>query len=268
MKKTKNDWIVKNWKELLFFLMTWSIGWYLFFLIIGKIDTNLPCVICSLHWTILFTSLFLLFLPFVKKIEIGKFFKIEKEVKETKDELRGFKTDTRDHFNMLSNSINLLSQNLSNNITIYNQAPDAETLKEENDNIDHVNPKSKTERDKLQDELKIVESDEEWIWIYNLLKVRIQIEKELRQNLSQMTSVADKQDISQIKYFTLTKLFDMYLDNFPDSRNLLRSFKLFSSVANAAIHGQNINRQQYTEALGLGTRVLGDIKIRQNLGGK
>jgi hypothetical protein len=256
----------QHWKEILFFILCWSIGWYLFSLAIKKINPDTGCDICALPWLIFFTSLFLLLLPFVKKIEFGKYFTIEREIKETKNELRGFKADTQSQFTMLANSISVLSQNLSNNITIYNQAPDAETLKQENEIIDHIKPKSKVETTKLQDELKIVESDEDWIWVYNLLKIRVQMEKELRQMFSKMTSVAEKDELINMKYFSLTKLYELYLDKFPDSRNLFRSFRLFSSVANAAIHGQTINKEQYNQALGLGTRVLGDIKINQERG--
>lgn len=265
MKKSIFKTIEENWKELLLFLMTWSIGWYLFFKVIGKIDPNISCDICPAHWMIFFTSLFLLFLPFVKKIEFGKIFKIEKEIKETKQELKDFKSDTFNNLNLISSNINLLSQNLSNNITIYNQAPDAETLREENEVLKNTQPNIKEETDKLKEEFKIVESEEEWIWVYNLLKLRIRIEKELREILSKRTSVKNATDLSGIKFYSIGKLFEIYLDMFPSSSHLLRSFKLFSSVANAAIHGQSINQSQYTEAVGLGTYVLGDIKIRQQI---
>jgi len=115
---------IEKIKELVFLLMTWIIGWYLFFQVITKIHTVTSCAhICQQYWIIFFTSLFLLILPFVNKIEFGKIFKIEKEVKETKEELKGLKSDIREQFNMVSNSINVLSQNVSikNIVNVYNQ---------------------------------------------------------------------------------------------------------------------------------------------------
>jgi hypothetical protein len=263
MKQDIKDWIAKNWKELLFFIMTWTIGWYLFFLVIDKIDPNINCYLCPTHWLIFFTSLFLLFLPFVKKITLGNIFKIEKEIKETKAELKDFKSNTQLQFTVLSSSINLLSQNLSNNITIYNRAPDAETLKEEREIVEKESPEIKTESTEIKKDLDFVEGEDEWI--YNLLKLRIRIEKELRIILEKRTSAVQTDNIEKIKFYTITKLFDMYLELFPESKHLLRSFKLFSSVANAAIHGQNIDKQQYQQASGLGSYVLGDIIIKQRL---
>ena len=258
------DLTTKNWKEIIFFLFTWGIGWYLFFLIIEKIKPNDNCVFCLPHWIIFFTAIILLLLPFIKKIQLGKLLKIERDIKETNDELKGFKIDTSAHFNLLSNSINLLSQNLSNNITIYNQqAPDAETMKQENENIDISKPDVKQETTNLQDEFKFKDTNDEWIWISNLLKVRVQIEKELRISLSKMISVVNKSDLTGIEYNSLTKLFDLYCDKYPDAEPFYRSMRLFSSVANAAIHGQTISKAQYTQAIGLGTRILGFINMQQ-----
>lgn len=253
------DWLTKNWKEFILFLMTWSIGWYLFIRVIYKIDPDLPDTISAVHWTIFFTSLFLLFLPFVSKIELGKFLKIEKEVKETKNEVKNLKTETVERFNLLTSSISMLSQNLSNKITIYNQAPDAATLKEVKDELDERKPQVKTETQKVNIELE--DSDEEWIWIFNLLKIRVQLEKDLRTLLQKRTTVASSANIQDIKFYPLTKLFEQYLEKYPASVDFRRPFHLFSSVANAAIHGQSISKNQYEQAKELGVRILRDVRL-------
>jgi hypothetical protein len=253
------EWLTKNWKELILFLMTWSIGWYLFIRVINKINPDLPDTISTVHWTIFFTSLFLLFLPFVRKIELGKFLKIEKEVKETKDEVKNLKTETVERFNLLTSSISMLSQNLTNKITIYNQAPDAATLKEVKDELDERKPQVKTETQKINFELE--DSDEEWIWIFNLLKIRVQLEKDLRTLLQKRTTVASSANIQDIKFYPLTKLFEQYLEKYPASADFRRPFQLFSSVANAAIHGQSISKNQYEQAKELGVRILRDVRL-------
>ena len=63
-----------------------------------------------------------------------------------------------------------------------------------------------------------------------------------------------------MKFLPLTALFEMYVNEYPISKDLIRPFKLFNSVANAAIHGQSINRIQYDEALELGVTLLSTIK--------
>lgn len=259
MKDKILDWLTKNWKEFILFIMTWSIGWYLFIRVICKINPDLPETISTVHWTIFFTSLFLLFLPFVRKIELGKFLKIEKEVKETKDEVKNLKTETVERFNLLTSSISMLSQNLTNRITIYNQAPDAATLKEVKEELDERKPQVKTETEKVNFELE--DSDEEWIWIFNLLKIRVQLEKDLRTLLQKRTTVANSGNIQDIKFYPLTKLFEQYLEKYPASSDFRRPFQLFSSVANAAIHGQSISKNQYEQAKELGVRILRDVRL-------
>jgi hypothetical protein len=252
------EWIIKHWKEFLFFIMTWGIGWYLFAIVICKIDPSFPYSICPEHWTILFTAIFMLLLPFVSKISLGNIIKVERELKQTKTELSDFKTTTQNQFQFLTNNLNLLSQNLSNNINIYNRAPDEEALEDANRNLEK--PNNKEEMDKVEKELDFQIGDEEELWIFNLLKVRVRMEKELRKILEKSTSVSSSSNLN-IKYFSLHKLFELYTEKYPDSKRLRQPLKLFSNVANAAIHGQTINKRQYEEARELGVKIIRDIKL-------
>lgn len=260
------NWISKNWKELLFFLMTWSIGWYLFFIVISKIDPNSPKEIFHEHWMMFYSSLFLLLLPFVSKIALGNILKIERELNQTKNELKDFKTTTQNQFQFITSNMTFLSQHLSNNINIYNQVPSASTLEEENEILNGTNKQKgdneETNINEIKEELKFVESDEEWIWIFNLLKIRVQMEQFLRVILNKRTSIAQNSNLD-IKYYSLGKLFNMYLDEYPEAINEKRPFNLFNAVANAAIHGQTINEKQYKEALELGVKILRNIKLRK-----
>lgn len=263
MSDPQPSWIERNFKELLFFLMTWAIGWYLFFSVIGHISPGQ--LGNSMNWAIFYTSLFLLFLPFIKKIEFGKIFVIEREIKETKEELRHFKSDTREQFNNLLSNVNSISQRISHSVVV-NTAPNAQVLKEEKEGLQQKYPQQQAENDRIKEQLSIEEGGEEWVWIYNLLRIRVEIEKALREIFSKRLSVADQQALGGIKFLSISKLFTMYIQRYPDSKRFERPFKLFTSVANAGIHGQRISEQQYNEALGLGTYVLGDIKIRLELG--
>ncbi len=149
--------------------------------------------------------------------------------------------------------------------------PSAEALKEENEILDDsenrikktgISESETSEIDNISNEIKLVESDEEWIWIFNLLKIRVQMEQFLRSMLNKMTSVASSSNLD-IKYYSLGKLFNMYLEEFPSASNEKRPFMLFNNVANAAIHGQTISEKQYKEARDLGVKILRNIKLRK-----
>lgn len=252
------SWLQENWKELLFFLLTWTIGWYLFAIVICKINPNCIDCITPEHWTIFYSAIFLLLLPFVSKITLGSILKVERELKETKKELKDHKDFTQNQFQFLTNNLNFLSQNLSNNIHIYNNAPDAETLENANQTLEKPDPDNKQQE--LKNNLELESSEDEWVWIFNLLKIRIQIEKKLRQLLEKRTSVKDNKDLN-IRYFSLNKLFDFYIEKYPDSKSLRTPMRLFSDVVNAVIHGQTISRKQYEEAKELGIKILRDISI-------
>lgn len=249
-------WLLENWKELLFFLFTWLIGWYLFGIVIGNINPSCEDCITTGHWTIFYTAIFLILLPFVSKISIGSILKVERELKETKQEFKEHREITQNQFQFLTNNLNFLSQNLSNNINIYNIAPDIETLENANESLEK--PDINNTRQKIEEDLNLETSQDEWVWIFNLLKIRVQMEKQLRQLFEKRTSVKDKKDLN-IKYFSLNKLFEFYIDKYPDSKSLRIPIRLFSSVTNAAIHGQTISRNQYEEAQELGIRILLEI---------
>lgn len=258
------EWTLKNWKEILFFVLTWGIGWYLFAIVIYRIDLNLPDTISKEHWIVLFASIFMLLLPFVSKIAFGNILKIERELKQTKSELSDFKTTTQNQFQFLTSNLNFLTQNLSNNINIYNRAPDEQTLEDANRSLEKPSRQAKTEE--VEKELDFQIGDEEELWIFNLLKIRVQMEKELRNILEKRTSVTSHSDLN-INYYSLHKLFDLYIEKYPESKTLRQPLKLFSNTANAAIHGQMINKRQYEEALELGVKILRDIRITTVLDG-
>lgn len=251
-------WILENWRELLFFLLTWTIGWYLFGIVICKINPNCTDCITTEHWTILYTAIFLLLLPFVSKISLGSILKVERELKETKNELKDHKEFTQNQFQFLTNNLNFLSQNLSNNINIYNNAPDAETLKNANETLEK--PDSDNKQQEVESDLNLEHSQDEWVWIINLLKIRVQMEKELRSLLEKRASVENRKDLN-IKYFSLNRLFDFYTEKYRDAKSLQTPMRLFISVVNAAIHGQTIRKSQYEEARELGIKILRDIRI-------
>lgn len=255
----KESWLINNWKESFFFLFTWSIGCYLFSIVICKIDPNYPNDIKTEHWMILFSSIFLLLLPFVSKISLGSILNIEKEIKKTKKEIKEHKEFTQNQIQFLTNNLNFLSQNLSNNINIYNTAPDAETLKKANDILDKNNSNNIQQKVE-EDNLNLESSEDELFWIFNLLKIRIEIEKELRIVLKKETNTSINAT-TDIKYLSLSKLFDLYVSQHTNSEILKTSFQLFSKVANSAIHGQNIDKTQYEEAKGIGIKILRNIKI-------
>lgn len=256
------EWIIKNWKELLFFLLTWGIGWVLFSNVICCIIIVDPSRVIAEQWTIFYTSLFLLLLPFVSKISLGNIIKIEREIKQAKKDLNDFRTNVQSQFQFLTSNFNILSQNVSNRINIYYQVPSAEKIKEEKDILDSQPINMEGNREDSEAIINDIEkglvniTDE---WIFNLLKIRIQMEQFLRSLLDKRISGTQN---TNIKFKSLKKLFEEYVDLYPAATVELKAFELFENVANAVIHGQIITESQYQQASELGIKVLRNIKIR------
>jgi hypothetical protein len=86
--------------------LSWGIGFTMLFKTIVQFNLESPEKIHQNHLIFLFTSLGLIFLPFLKSIKIGNWLELSREVKETKEEVKAFKQEIRQTVSMLSNTVN------------------------------------------------------------------------------------------------------------------------------------------------------------------
>src|SRR5260221_688083 len=102
----------KYWRNILFTLICWTIGFRLLYLTNDKIDiTNKDL---NLLYLIIFgAGIILLLLPFFTKIKIGEYIELERNLKDTKEELKDFKEEVHHTILTLNSSINTISH-LSN----------------------------------------------------------------------------------------------------------------------------------------------------------
>lgn len=113
---------------------------------------------------------------------------------------------------------------------------------------------------KVQEESsEIIYNSEEPEW--KIAKSRIEIEKALRLILDKRISISNTSKLD-IKFFSLNKLFSFYLEEFPESRNMGSSFKLFNQIANAVVHGQHLSTEQIDKGLRLGVNIMRYLKIK------
>lgn len=242
------DWILKNKKEIAFFILSWTIGIIAISKVYALIDLSSPEEISSIHLVILGLGVLLLFFPFFSKINIAKLVELEKEVKSTKDELNDFKTQVSQNLSLISSNVNTIS-NLSNQINI--TFPGIGELQNEIENLDsQSSQKSKEEVDEVKRSLILDDEDN----LVALAKARMQIEFLLRKILSK--KLESKDNFKEVKYFTLTHLIREFLGQYEQFRFLENSLFLVKNIANAAIHAQKLNQEQINEGLELASRTI------------
>jgi hypothetical protein len=117
-------------RQFPFYIICWSIGFYLLRQSAIRISLdNIHTITTQLLFLLLF-SIFLILLPFTKKIKFLNVFEIEREIKETKQEVKDFKSEIRQTLSVLTNSLNASIGNMHNQVTV--QIPGIDTLKKAN----------------------------------------------------------------------------------------------------------------------------------------
>lgn len=242
------DFLKKNWKDALFVVICWAIGFRLLYITNSKIDIN-KLDFNLIHLAIYILGILLLLLPFFSKVKIGKYLELERKLKETTEELKDFKTEVKQTILTLNSSISTIS-NLSNQVTI--NFPDTTQLKNE---IEKLKSKgSKVDSKNIEEELILQEEDK----ILALAKARIQIEYLLRKILNKRISTSHSG--REIKYATLTQLVREFLSEYPDYKYLETSFNYTRVIVNSAIHAQKLNEGQIKEGLELSSNLISILR--------
>lgn len=209
--------------------------------------------------TYLIVALFFLFLPFFKKIKIGKFLELEREVQRTKTDLKDFKAITSNTLSVLSTSINTVSNSNTVNVTI----PSLEEMLAARHQLENsTSPQSsigtagtvgptQDEVDQVRDEIVLEDEDT----IMALARLRITLESLLR-GIMRKRKTADIQESDDIKYLSLGRLFHLFLKQYPQYRDVGKSIRYVNQVCNAAIHAQRIPQGQADETLQMGARLV------------
>ncbi len=239
-KHDDNNWLLK--------LISLGIGAY--FIVVFHINEGFPpCTpIENDNWVFLFLGIFLLLLPFAKRLKIGQLFEIEREIKTVQETVSDFKDEMRNTVSVLSSSVNTIST-ATNQVTV--NIPNANDLRESSSNISSLITNAEVKEEEIRDELVLDDEDT----ILSLAKVRIRLEQVLRQILGKRrtsSGIAQK----NIKYMSVLKLFD---DVAKDNKAIMPArgpLKEVIQVCNAAVHGQRIPYEEASAAIDLGTNLI------------
>lgn len=231
------------------FVICWCIGFYLLYqcAIRWSLD-NEKTLTTQLNFVFLL-SIFLILIPLVKSIKFLNIFELERELKETKEEVKDFKTEIRQSISLLTNSINASIGNMHNNVTVH--IPGADQLREANRKIDeHGNFKDRISFKDVKEQLSINDDEDT---IMALAKTRIKIETLLREITNEPNS--------QKNPTGLNELFKVFLSKYPEYGFLKDSFRYVLRICNAAIHGMDLSYMQAEEAIELGIRIIKELEF-------
>jgi hypothetical protein len=193
--------------------------------------------------------LFFLFLPFFKRIKIGKILELEREVEKTKTDVKEFKEEVRANLSLISTNVNTIG-NMSNQITLnFPALADIEEIKRRLDEKLEIG--TKEEAQEIKEELILDGEDT----IMALARTRIRIESLLRKILGKRSSVLHFDD-KPMRFLTLHQMFTLFLDQHENLSHLQQPFSYVVQVSNAAVHAQRVPQSQADEAIEIGSRII------------
>jgi len=204
--------------------------------------------------------LFFLFLPFFRRVRIGRWLELEREVDHAKKELQDFKAEMRNTVAVLSTNVNTMGS-MSNQITV--NIPGVHELQAAKEKVAaQSSPQVKREAEDVQQSMLLGSDDTTMA----LARTRIEIERLLRAILGKRTSVNELRNQS-VRLYGLRQLFDVFIRENPKYAYLLEPFQYVTQVCNAAIHAQNVSNAQAKEALELGAQMIAQLStIGENAG--
>jgi hypothetical protein len=229
--------------------LSWIVA--LYFLIGFLTKSGFPPTLTPATGAVGVPALFFLFLPFFKKIKIGKVLELEREVEKAKKELSDFKSDIRNTLSVLSTNVNTIGR-MTNQVTV--NLPSLSELQRARQQV------AATFSPEAEDEVRRVEDDimrqSEQDRTMALARTRIDIERALRELLDKDMSPSPDGGLRDVKYAGVNQLFEVLLKRNPELKSLRRSFRYVTQICNAAIHAQAVSEGQAKEALALGAEIL------------
>ena len=242
----------ENMNSILFSGISWITSIFCLVISIRRINLDKLDEIHWIIWCFFLAGIFFLFLPFFKKVKIGKFLELERDIRNAKEDMNSFKSEVRQNFTLLSTNISTISAinnqiqiNIPGVIDLQNAIKTLET--QSSNQIQASSQAIKNELSIEDDDIRVV-----------LTNARIQIEFLLRTILGK--GIVLKNVDKEVKYLTLTQLIRDFLEKYPQYRYLENSLIYVRRFANAASHAQLIPEFQAKEALEMSSKVIGILQ--------
>ncbi len=237
-----------KWRERWLLVLSSLLSAIFFWSFFSRAGCPPVAIITSDEWRFLFVAIFFLLIPFVSKIKLGKLIEIERELKNTKSDLSGFKETTNQVIQTLLTSVSAVAT-LHNTINI-SLPSNRELIEAKRVTGQNIGLSNASVSSSVRDQLLNEETSEE----FALVKARVRIEELLRKILSKRIVYEDKE--SRLKFFSLYRLFEFFVREYPDYKGLLGPFVEINSVLNAAAHAQIIPGDQAETTLDIASDII------------
>lgn len=210
--------------------------------------------------TYLIISIFFFLLPLAKKIKLGKLLEYEAKVNEIKNEVKEFKDESRQILSMQNTLINTVSNTINQNINI--NLPGEGEIQEAKEQLNKT-IKKPTSPVRMDEEIKDYLASEDDDINFALVKLRVDIERELRRILEKRPSTEETGE-AKSKFFPVRVLFREFTSKYPVYKGMHASFDYILKICNAAIHGQSVSYNYAQEAFYMGLKMLDELKKVDN----
>lgn len=234
-----------NW---LLIIVSWGFSAYFLFTFHNGIDLANPSDIPQIYYLFLVLGVLLAFLPFLKRVKIWKLLELERDIRETKNEIKEFKTEFQQMLSIISTNINTMV-NQTNTITV-NVPGTGELLEAKEKLAQSSNEETKQASEEIKEELLLEDEDT----IMALARTRIRLEYLLRTVLNKRLET--EKSTENIKFMSLSRLYRIFSKKYPEYKNLEKSFNYVRQICNAAIHAQKVPEEQALEALNIGANLI------------
>lgn len=237
--------------------LSWLISFYFLLGFVVRMGFPPSSPLTSTEGTYLFLWLFFLFLPFFKKVKIGKILELERNLQHAKEDVKQLREQVQSNFAVMAASISTIS-NLSNHVTV-NLPSEMAAQKAKEELEVGVTAESKQAIEDIKGELTLDVDDT----IMALARTRIRVESLLRSILNKRTKVRKFND-RPIKLMGLSQLTSEHVETYPDLRHLENSLSYVNKVCSAAIHAQVLPPGYAEEALEMGARIIATLSNFQD----
>ncbi|MNF85354.1 hypothetical protein D3C84_677470 [compost metagenome] len=205
--------------------------------------------------TFLFLAIFFILIPSAQKITLGKILTFEGKVKEVKEEIKDFKSETRLAISTFANLAAVATATSNQSITV--NLPSSSDAKEAEAELEEAigNPAEKNSTEKQEYE----RATEPLTVALQLVSLRISIEKELRRIMGKRTALDDPHAIKQ-SLLSVRTLMNQFLEKYPKYSGMQSAFNYVIKVCNAVTHAQEVPADTAYEALDMGTKIVNELK--------
>ncbi|MFD1700127.1 hypothetical protein ACFSB1_12375 [Halopseudomonas phragmitis] len=167
-----------------------------------------------------------------------------------------FKGETRQFLNVCSDMITAISNTVNQTVNVH--FPGREQVQEAKEEL-NATLKNQESPEEVEDELEAYLNQSGNDPNFALARLRIELEKSLREILGKRTQTADPLSMKS-KYMSARQLFREFVNQYPKCQGLHSSFDYILKVCNAAIHGQKISEGHAHEAIYMGIKMLKEFE--------